>query len=259
MPITRTASDAVAVLALELGRGNAIDHAFIDALNGALDDVEGDARVRAVVITGQGRTFCSGLDLLQSYAFDRGAMERYIDAFDALFVRVAAFPRPIVAAVNGHAIAGGCILAMGADYRIMAPGPYFLGANEVLLGIPFPAGAFEIARSAVPPALRAEALLEGRRYSPDEAVAGGIVHRLAGERGVVADAVDKARLFCAGAIDAVRATKAELVAPLLTRVDATRTARRARFLDAWFAPEARERIGRLRGELLRKSGGKNEP
>lgn len=256
MPVTRTDHDAVALLALELGRGNAIDHPFIDALNSALDDVEADPRVRALVLTGQGRTFCGGLDLLGSYAFDRPAMGRFVDAVDALFVRVAAFPRPLIAAVNGHALAGGAILAMAADHRLMTPGPYSLGVNEVLLGIPFPAGAFEIARRAVPPAHRAETLLEGRRYSPEEAVAAGIVHGLAGERGVVADAIDRARRFCAGAPEAVRAAKADLVAPLLAAVDATRTARHARFLDAWFAPDARERIGRLHDDLLRKANAK---
>ncbi len=254
MPITRTADGEVAVLALELGRGNAIDHAFIDAMNGALDAVLADRGVRAVVITGQGRTFCGGLDLLQSFEFDRAATGRFVDAFDGLFVRIAAAPKPLVAAVNGHALAGGAILAMACDHRVLSPGPFLFGVNEVLLGIPFPAGAFEIARRAVPAAARAEALLAGRRYSPEEALAAGLVHGLAGERGVVADAVDKARLFCAGAPDAVRVTKADLVAPLLARVEATRAERRERFLDAWFAPEARARIGQLRDELRRKGG-----
>src|SRR5262245_37161618 len=133
MPVARTRADTVTILSLELGRGNAIDLTFIDALDSALDAAE-QSDGRALVITGQGRTFCAGLDLVQAFTFDRTAMERYVDAFDGLFCRVAAFPWPVVAAVNGNAIAGGCILALAADHRVMQPGPHLIGLNEVLLG-----------------------------------------------------------------------------------------------------------------------------
>jgi enoyl-CoA hydratase len=85
------------------------------------------------------------------------------------------------------------------------------------------------------------------------------VHRVAGERGALAEAIEKARRFCEGAPDAVRETKADLVAPMLARIEATRAARRARVLDAWFAPEARARMGKVRDELLRKGAAKADP
>lgn len=143
MPIPITFHEGgVAVLALELGRGNAIDHAFVDALHGALNAVlQSDAR--AAVITGKGRVFCGGLDSVTLHGFDRPAMERFVDAFEGMFRRVLAFERPLVAAVNGHALAGGAILAMACDLRVMTDGPLQLGVNEVQLGIPFPAAALE--------------------------------------------------------------------------------------------------------------------
>lgn len=254
MSITRTTTEAVAVLTLDFGRGNAINHAFIDALNDALDVAERDGGVRAAVLTAKGRAFCAGLDLVESCAHDRPALERYVDAFDALFVRVATFSWPVVAAVNGHAIAGGCILALAADFRIMAEGPFLMGLNEVALGIPFPAGAFEVARRSMPPAAWAEAFLEGRLYKPAEAREAGLVHRVTGSDDLLAAAIEQARRFAAGSPEAVRATKADLVAPLRAAVDAAREHRRARLFDAWFSADTRDRIGRVRDDLLRKAG-----
>src|SRR5690242_17738659 len=141
MPISRTTDGDVAVLALDLGRGNAINHASIAAILAALDEVRGAG---AVVITGHGKVFCGGPDLLAIYDYDRAQLSAFCDAFDGFFRKVLAFERPLVAAVNGHAIAGGCILAMACDLRVMADGPYQISVNEVQLGIPFPAAAFEI-------------------------------------------------------------------------------------------------------------------
>ena len=87
MPIVRTLDDSVAVLSLELGRGNAIDHAFIDALGAALDETARDG-ARAVVLTGRGKVFCGGLDLLTIHAYDRAELERFVDAFEGMFTRV---------------------------------------------------------------------------------------------------------------------------------------------------------------------------
>ncbi len=253
MPIHTTVDVAtgVALLSLELGRGNAINPAFIDALHAALDDVE-QTDARAVVLTGTGRVFCGGLDLPALHALDRPSAEAFFDSFDGLFRRVFAFARPVVAAVNGHALAGGCILAMACDLRVMADGPFFIGLNEVQLGIPFPGATFEIARRATPPAARTAVLLQGRRFSSAAAHAIGLVHRLAGERGAVAEAMDEALLFASAGPAAVRAVKADLVAPVLARIEATHAARKARFVEAWFGADAQGRLAALRDALAAK-------
>jgi enoyl-CoA hydratase len=254
MPVHATVTDDIVTLVLELGRGNAIDDAFIAAVNDALDDAEASP-ARAVVLTGHGRTFCGGLDLLRALALDRAALSRFVDSFDGLFLRVFAFPKPLVAAVNGHALAGGCLLALAADHRVMAPGPFFIGLNEVPLGIPLPAGCMEIVRAAVPPTSIAEALIEGRRYSPEEAARAGLVHRVAVEGAVVAEAQAKARSFAKGGADAVRDVKHDLAESALARAAAHRDDRRERFLDRWLAPDAQARMGAIRDELLRKRAG----
>jgi enoyl-CoA hydratase len=251
MPIPLTLDEGVAVLRLELGRGNAIDPAFLSAVHAALDEVE-RTEARAVVLTGTGRVFCGGLDLVTLSAFDRREMDRFVDGFEAMFRRVFAFERPTVAAVGGHALAGGAILAMACDLRVIAEGPFHFGVNEVQLGIPFPSAAFEIARQATPPAARAATLLQGRRFSPAEAHHLGLVQRLSTGERVVACAVEEARVLAGAGTAAVRAVKADLVAPVLARIDAGNAARKVRFLEAWFGAEAQGRIGALREALVAK-------
>jgi enoyl-CoA hydratase len=251
MAIPLTFDGGVAVLGLELGRGNAIDPAFLSTFHGALDEVE-RSDARAVVITGKGRVFCGGLDLVALHAFDRPAMERFIDDFDAFFRRLFSFSRPVVAAVNGHAIAGGAVLALSCDLRVMADGPHHFSLNEVQLGIPFPPATFEIVRRATPAAARSAVLLQGRRFSPAEAHRLGLVHRLAGEGEALAAALEEARLFAAAGPEAVRAVKAALVEPVLRRIDAGSAGYKEKFAGAWFGEEARRRIGALRDELLAK-------
>ena len=249
MPIHRTLDAGVAVLGLDLGRGNAINHPFVDAVSEALDATLADG-ARAVVLTGRGKVFCGGLDLLTIHAYDRPAMGRFVDAFDGLFHKLLTFPRPVVAAVNGHALAGGCILAMAADFRVMAEGAFQIGVNEVALGLPFPAAAFEIVRRATPGAATAAVFLEARRFSPTEARGAGIVDLVAED--AVSAAKEQAQRFASNAVEAVADTKADLLAPAVARIEATREAQRERFLDRWFSPDAQARIGALRDRLAKK-------
>jgi enoyl-CoA hydratase len=252
MPIPVTAaSDGVFVLELTLPRGNAINNRFIEQMHEALDRAHAD-EVRALVLTGTGRTFSGGLDLVEIYEYDRIDLARFVDAFDDLFTRMLAFPKPVVAAITGHAIAGGCILAMTADVRIMAPGPSSIGLTEAAIGLPFPAGALEIARFAVPPWAWTEWLLEGRRFSPEEARRDGVVHVLSGEGGALGEAVSRATRLAAPKAAAVQAIKTALREPVLARIAALKVESRARFVDAWFSPETRARIGAVRDALLRK-------
>jgi enoyl-CoA hydratase len=246
MPITHTHEGDVAVLVLDHGRGNAINASFMDATRAALDDAK-RAGARAVVLTGKGKVFSGGLDLLEIYDYDRAAMRAFVDAFEGFFRDVLAFALPTVAAINGHALAGGAILAMACDRRVMIDGPFAFGVNEVQIGIPFPAAAYEIARRATPAPARSAALLQGKRFTPVEAHAAGIVHAIAADP--LAAALEEARAFAAAGADAVLDVKADLVAPVLARIDLTAEAKRERFLDRWFAPDARARVGALHRDL----------
>lgn len=135
----------VAVLTLDHGRGNTLDTATCQDLVLKLEEAEA-AGARAVVLTGSGDIFSAGVDLV---ALDNGGARYVADFLPALsdaFLAVFSFPRPVVAAVNGHAIAGGMVLAAACDHRIAADGPGRIGVTELLVGVPFPLSAMEILR-----------------------------------------------------------------------------------------------------------------
>lgn len=256
MAIQTTLSESILLLSIDMGRGNAINQAFIDAFHQALDEAE-RARARAVIITGVGRTFCGGLDLLSTYDHDRGQISAFVDAFDSLFLRIFTHGAPVIAAINGSAIAGGSILAMAADYRIMARGPFVIGVNEALLGLPFPSASLEIARHALPRTAWTEAFYEGKRYAPEEAHAAGLVHRLTDEERLLTEATKQARTLTRAGAQALSTIKAALLAPTVARIEATALQSRATFVDQWFGLQARERIGELVAALLARKGLKN--
>ena len=249
MPITRTQDGSVDVLDLAMPGGNAIDHPFIEAFEAALAECEASP-ARSLVLTAKGSVFSVGLNVVVAYEYDRAAMGAFVDAFDAMFLRLFTFPKPTVAAVNGHAIAGGCILAMACDLRIMQDGPFTIGVNEVAIGIPFPSVALEVARQAVPPTSWACVILEGRRFSPDEALTIGLLHGVARGENVREVALARAHRYDDLPPRALARTKAELRAPVVAAIAARRSERRERFLDAWLGDEARLRVGDVREKLL---------
>ncbi len=252
MPVKVQIDDEIAVLRMEEPRGNALSYACMTALHAALDEAESGG-ARAVVVTGKGSVFSVGLDLVAAFDFDRAEMRRYTDAFEAMFLRLFTLPLPVVAAVNGHALAGGCVLALACDAQLMSKGAFAIGLNEVALGIPFPSVAFEASRYGVPPSSWNEVFLEGRRMTPEEAHAAGIVEALVPtSTDVVAAAVAKASTMARGGRAALAATKQDLKREHADRASERAESSRARFVDAWFAEDARARIGRLRDDLLAK-------
>src|SRR2546428_2318629 len=184
----------VALIRLENGKANAIGPSFLDRLESLLGQL-GDAR--AAVITGQGSAFSAGLDLPALIDLDRVGMRAFVLRFDAVMMRVFELPIPLVAAVNGHAVAGGCVLALQADVRIGADREARIGLNETQLGIGLPSLVVETLRWQVPGPSLAVLALEGRLVSPREAVQLGGLHEVAPEAELLPRALQRASSLAA--------------------------------------------------------------
>src|SRR5262249_38045748 len=137
----------VATVTFDRPPANGMNHDFFVELE-ALVATLGAPAVRAVVVTGTGRFFSAGLDLFEVFAYDPPAFTDFTARFDAGFTALFGLMKPVVAAVNGHAVAGGAVLAATADFRLMAAGPGRIGLTEILVGVPFPATIMEIVRFA---------------------------------------------------------------------------------------------------------------
>src|SRR5688572_30118863 len=183
--------DDVALLRLRGGKANSVSPDFLQGLIGLFDRVEA-SDARAIVITGYERHFSAGLALPMLLDLERAEMRAYIDLFGQAMLRAFRCERPVVAAINGHAIAGGCVLALMADYRIMAEGPARIGLNEVQLGIGLPAVVVEPLRLQVPPSSLLPIAIEGQLFSPEGAGLLGLVHQVVEPNVLEAKAIEKA-------------------------------------------------------------------
>ena len=230
------------------GPANALDPALVRQLGESLDEAERDGR--PLVLTGNDRFFSAGLDLAGLPA-DREEMGEFVDAFDELVRRLFLFPCPTVAAVNGHAVAGGAILAAACDVRIGATGSYRVGVSEVQLGVVFPAAAFEVLRAAIPAAWTADVLLRGRLTGPEDAVTNGFLHELAEPEELAARAAERAEELGALPRGAYVHTKRELRDEFAERALHQRAVKRELFLDTWFSEESRVRRAAILGSRKR--------
>jgi len=245
------AADVVRVIRLVGAKAGAMDEAMLDALEGQIEDFE-DGPARAAVITGHDRFFSAGLALPRLIDLERDAMRVFIGRFSRAMTRVLACGKPIVAAINGHAIAGGCVLALMCDWRICVDDGAKVGLSEAQLGIGLPAIVVEPLRATVPSASLVPLALEGRLCSPGEARELGLVHELAPAAEVVARAEAKARALAEPPPLAVAQIKRSLRAPILDAIARTEEAETERWLDSWFSEAAQVRLRMAVASLTRK-------
>jgi enoyl-CoA hydratase len=170
-------TDGIAVITLAHGKVNALDLEFCQAITATFRDL-GENGPRAVVLTGQGSSFSAGVDLRQITDGGPDYVAKFIPALVEAFTTVFTHPKPLVTAVNGHAIAGGCVLASCGDHRVMARANGGIGVPELLVGVPFPAAALGIIQATAGPAETRRAVLSGEIYPPGAAVSHGFIDEL---------------------------------------------------------------------------------
>jgi enoyl-CoA hydratase len=231
----------VAVLRLEAGRANAISTDFLTKLGGLLDAFDASA-AKAGVVIGYDKFFSAGLDLGEVVGYDRAQMAGFMGAFEAALTRIFTCPKPIVAAINGHALAGGCVIALQADVRLMIDAPVSIGLNETRLGIGMPAAVIESARIALPPASVQALIAEGRVFSPAAALAAGLVDEVVPAASFESRALARALELAEIAGPGYAQVKAAIRAPALERTRARGAAELECWLDTWFSDGARARI-----------------
>jgi len=237
------------VLRMAHGKASAFDLEFVAALEGALGDFE-RSDARALVVTGSGSIFSAGVDLVRLVRGGADYVAQFLPALESCLARFLRCERPIVAAINGHAIAGGCVLACAADRRVLARGKATLGAPELKVGVPFPPSALEALRLVAPPPLLSRMALDGRMLAADEALAQGLVDEL-----VEPQQLESRALALAAELGSIPArsfahTKHLLRHAALASID--RSARDPKLLAAWSAPETLAAVAEYVARTLKK-------
>jgi enoyl-CoA hydratase len=237
----------LAILRMQAGKANAMNPEMVRRLAALCDELQA-SDARAVVITGDGRSFSAGLALPQLIELDRAAMRVFMAEFKLAMLRVFQLPMPVVAAIDGHAIAGGCVLASQCDVRLAADRPLKMGVNEVQLGIGLPALVIESLRLFLPAASLVPVALAGGLFEPREALAVGLIDEVVAPEQLLARACEWARELATVPRAAYAQVKLAWRRPTIEAIERSDDALAEQWLDTWYSAEAQ---GRLRAIVER--------
>lgn len=238
------------MLRMEHGKVNALDVELFEALNQELDSLE-TSDCRAVILTGTGKAFSAGVDLFRILNGGEEYLHRFLPLLSAGLERLFLFPKPVVAAVNGHALAGGCILACACDYRIMARGTGTIGVTELRVGVPFPATALEILLFAAAPQSAQDTIYSGRPFSPEEGLVRGLIDEIAAPEALLDRACEVAANYGQVPGESFRITKHQLRRGAMERAAADPMAGEVQ--EQWSSPAIHDVV---RGYLQKTIGKK---
>jgi enoyl-CoA hydratase/carnithine racemase len=230
--------DGIARLTFDRPPMNAMDIEFLETIGEAFEALDEDDSWRALIITGEGRALSAGLDLKQLPSLDVEDQDRLCNGLNRAFAGGYRLMRPVVTAVNGHALAGGFFWVLLGDYRIAVDQGAQFGLTEVKVGVSFPIGGLEIAQAELAPKSFRTMLETGETFGPDEALARGIVDELVPAGELPARAEAKARELAALPPNGFANVKRQVRGPVLDRIDRA-VAQGDPALGGWVSDEAR--------------------
>lgn len=232
--------EKIATLTLAHGKVNSINEALVDDFNEALDQLESDAHVDAVILTGREKFFSFGFDVPELLALSRADLTRFLTKHTALLARMFMFDKPIIAAINGHATAGGCMLITPCDYRIVAEGRARIGLNEIDLGVAVFGGSAEMLRYCVGDRNAELILNEGILYTVEQAHELGLVDQVVSSDDLMTIANDKAKELGAKPRASYRAIKQLTRGPRAAAIAQGEQAALDAFIGTWYTDQAQE-------------------
>ncbi|MEW5796284.1 MAG: enoyl-CoA hydratase/isomerase family protein [Candidatus Zixiibacteriota bacterium] len=233
--------NGIATLTLARGNVNAMNEEMVDHLIERFQRLSDYSNTHAVVLTGQGSFFSFGLDVPELYDYSSADFTRFLSKFTDLYLRIFEFPKPLIAAINGHAVAGGFMLAMPCDYRIMATGKAKISLNEITFGSSVFAGSIEILKCVTGHRNAEVFALGGKMYSAEEAKSLGLVDEVVQRESVLSRALEIAGEMAARDLVAYGAIKKLLRGPVVDQIRRTEADSIRRFVEIWYLPSTREK------------------
>ncbi|HSF24275.1 MAG TPA: enoyl-CoA hydratase/isomerase family protein [Blastocatellia bacterium] len=236
--IKTEADDGLLIVTMSRPKANALNSQMVEELNRIVEDARKDDSVRALVLASDRPAFFSGgFDVIEVFQFERDAMHAFFGRFIDLYEGLIDLPKPVVAAVNGHAYAGGAVIALSSDARVMAEGEYGIALNEVNIGIVLPPGMIRMAMRAAGINAARELVIEGRILKPRESFETGLACELADPQSVVERAVAKARSLAGKPPLTYGGVKRLFNEALGLPPAASDRAALGSFIEHWFSPE----------------------
>jgi enoyl-CoA hydratase len=236
---------------MEHGKVNALDLELLLEFRECLSNLRRDS-IRGLVLTGTGSSFSAGVDLYRVLQGGSEYITQFLPALEYTLRELFRFPHPVVAAVNGHAIAGGCVIVSACDYRIMAEGNGRIGMTELLVGVPFPALPLEIVRACVAAQHLQSIIYTGRTYTPPEAVTVGLIDEIVAPESLLARAVQAAERLAGIPPRSFELSKSQIRREALDRAHRYGVEHDAEVAATWAAPETHQFIDAYLRNTIRK-------
>lgn len=170
--------NGIATIILSRGKVNALNEPLVEQLHTDLTKLEKDETIGAILLKGEGKFFSFGFDVPEFLAYSRDEFERFLRKFTDLYHYIFLYPKPTIAVINGHAIAGGCMLATACDFRLMAAGKAKISLNEISFGASVTAGAVEMLKYCVGQRDAQTILFSGATYNAEEAHEMGLIDQI---------------------------------------------------------------------------------
>jgi enoyl-CoA hydratase len=229
--------DSIAILRMDRPPANAFTLDFARQFSVAFEAVlETDSK--ALVITGSGDFFSGGLDLKLVPSYSVQDQRAFLEVLNRMIGALYACPLPVIAAVNGHAIAGAFVLALTGDYRIGPVGDYQFGLTEARVGIPFPAAPAVVVRAELSPRDLRYTALYAKNYGPDEAVARGLFDELQPSGRVLDRAIEVGRDLGSMPAGAYARIKHQFRVEAIAEIEKLNAEQSDPMLESWVSDEA---------------------
>ena len=227
----------IATVTLSREKVNALNEPMIEQINNCLTDLENDKTVKAIILTGQGNFFSFGFDIPEFLSYSKDSFMMCLSKFTDLYTRVFLFPKPIVAALNGHTMAGGCMLAIACDYRIMVSGKARIALNEIGFGASVLAGSVEMLKYCAGQKNAQSILYSGAMYSAEEASQLGLVDQISSQENLTEDTMKIAQDLAKKDNTAFRSIKNLLRRPVAEEMTKKEEGVIREFVDIWYSEE----------------------
>lgn len=225
----------IATLTLNRGKVNALNAIVVGELRARLKALEVDREVTAVILTGSGKFFSFGFDIPEFLAFSKEQFAEYLANFTDLYTYLFLYPKPVVAALNGHTMAGGCMLALACDHRVMTTAGAKIALNEIGFGSSVFAGSTEMLRFWVGNANATAILYSGAMYQAEEAKMLGLIHEASTEQNFTATVENAASVLGAKASLAFSSIKSLLRKSVAEEMRQREAGSVKEFVDIWYS------------------------
>ncbi len=232
----------IAKVALSRGKVNAVNEKVVDELAENFRKLEENRNVRAVILTGTGKFFTFGFDIPEFLGYPKNDFIRYLTKFTDFYTYLFTYSKPVIAALNGHTIAGGCMMAIACDYRIMVPGKTKISLNEINFGSSLFAGSVELMKLWLGQRNAETAMLSGAMYSPEEAHRLGLIDQVVAPEELEREAEKIARQYAEKDPAAFRSIKKLLRKPLADDMKKRERDSILEFVDIWYSEETWKKL-----------------